>query len=240
MPYRRESQTTKLQPITINMSSFNYSEERAYERYMEWRDEQEEEDRYLEWEAEVDAQCECAWEPEDEEYRLKYLELPWKAPQTQCAFHRQLEEFHDAAAEERRAEAQAAADDWYRELEEAEARAAVSLDIRVAAVEILERAKIGQHRFKAPIAYVKARLTVIERPGLSQDDRIQLIREIFTHLALPEVRPLLVENQKFCDVVQAKINEFRGDPRAAELESDMDPLEDILNEIAVAAAPIIY
>jgi hypothetical protein len=214
------------------MSHFTYSEERAYDRYMEWREEQEEEDRYLEWEAEVDAQCECAWEREDEESHLKYLELPWKAPQIQCAFHRQLAEEHAEYA----AQAHAAAAEWYREQEEKEARAAASLHIRVAAVEILERAKIGQHRFKVPIAYVKARLTVIERPGLPQDDRIQLIREIFTHLALPEVRPLLVEHQKFRDVVQAKINEFRGDPRAAELETDMDPLEAILEEIAAAAA----
>ena len=231
-----------------------YSYDYDYEdRYWEWREEQEEEERYLAWTSEVDEHCECVWTSDEEAEMLKYCRVPWKAPVQMCAFHVHIGE-EDAAAEvERAAAGVAAAAAWAAERAAEEARVAeemrraeeaaealrvarlqaeaAPLNIRVAAAEILARAKLGQHRFKQPIAFVQARLTIIEKGGLTQDERIGLIRDIFAYLAQPESRGLLADHARFRSVVQAKINEFRDEPRAAEIVGIMNQLEDIIMEL---------
>lgn len=237
------SLTQSFQDIQIKMPR-RYSYDYEEDRYWEWREEQEEEERWYAWRDEVDEHCECVWENEEEAAMLKYCRVPWKAPVEMCAFHVRLGE--EAAAEEaERAAAEArAAEEWRRVEEEAAARRAAAaaeeavkpLHIRVAAAEILARAKLGQHKYRQPISYIQARLNIIQKGGLTPNERIDLIREIFAYLAQPESHGLLVEHTKFRNVVQMKINEFRGDARVAEIEGIMDQVEGI---IASIEAPVI-
>lgn len=206
-----------------------------YDKWCEYREQQEEEEEAMRWYAEVDENCDCTWAEGEEGSR--YTECSWgPQPLIRCNWHKARAAARAAGEAAALAAALAAA----TAEEERAAAAAAALVARRAALQ--ERlgvvfpegytlpAKpnptiVPAHRWYAQIMYVRERLTVLEGKGLPDELRIRFIGEMFQYLALPENFGLVRENTKFRTTIQAKLAEFRADPRAAPLADVMDTLD---------------
>lgn len=202
-------------------------DERAYDRWLEAREEEELDEEWEAWCADVDEHCTCAWEDENVDVdQERYRKVPTVAPDHQCHLHAQ------AAKEEEEREERVGRyweHNWAaHEVEEPEPP---SLDARIKAEEARLREVQGPHEWADTIIFIKARLNVADTLHLAVE-RIPVLREVFLFLAQPAQRPFLVQYPKFRAVVQAKINELRGHPKGEQLEDVFDPVEAILEDIA--------
>lgn len=226
----------------------SYDDDRAYDAWLEAREEAEEAERQAEWEAEVDENCECVYEEGKAHYR--YYDWDWVKPLEQCAWCAERARI--------RAEQKAA---WQAEVAKTAAEAAkanVETAARVAAAAAAKKActeelagRMGivlpdtyilplssmpllapDAKWRDQIVYVRERLYILEGHGLPDETRIRLIGDIFTFLAAPENMDIVRANDKFRAVVAAKLAEFRGDKRAEPIQGAIERMEAALQSIA--------
>ena len=215
-------------------SRYSWDDERAYDAWLEYREQQEEREAEEAWEAEVDENCECIWAPGDE--HCKYWESEYTRPVTRCSWHAE----RAAAAAERAAIWQEQLAREERERKEREERAAAEKKEAVAAFATAIGIELPEsyvaplrsppvynptHKWRAEIYHVGKLLYILDGQGLPEELRVQIIGRLFTYLSYPENIGLVYDNAKFRAVVIAKITEFRGDARAEPIKESLERME---------------
>jgi hypothetical protein len=204
----------------------SYDDERAYEKWCEYREQQEEAERQEAWEAEVDENCKCVYEEDNAHYR--YYDWDYVKPIEICTWHaeRAAAAAKAAAAEAAAALAKAAEKKVY--VEEMAARLRVELPANYIVPQISIPPRPSAHEWRDQILYVRERLYLLQGSGLPEETRLKLISEVFEFLAQPENVGLVRSNAKFRAVVEAKLAEFRGDSRAELIRESLERMEAVL------------
>lgn len=224
---------------------YSYDDDRAYEAWLEYREQQEELEAEEAWEAEVDKHCECVYEPGQDHYR--YYDWEWVKPVTQCSWHAARGAARRAEEERQKRERIEREKSWRaeEELRRQDAdkwKALATVTLAAVAEEIGVDLPKGYaaptrslpvynptHAWRDQIYYVAKRLYILDGQGLPEELRVQVIGQIFEYLSQPENFGLVRANAKFRAVVAAKVAEFRGDARAEPIKEPLERMDAALS-----------
>jgi hypothetical protein len=184
---------------------------RSYERWLDIRDELEEEEELDAWEDAVENNCMCVYETGKGHHR--YRAWDWVAPQVLCDWHKSQAAWR-ARENKRQMEA-----------------AGIELPAGYVWPTSCPPNVAEDHPWHDELLYVRARLFVLEGAKLGLQLRLKLISEIFEFMADPANIELLRSNVKLRATVVAKVSEFRADARAAPMKGILDRLEAALAAI---------